>query len=91
MSERLFKFLLSELALVRVTCTRKNCNWTVEVPMENLARVAHSKCPMCDGMFDVDQLHSNPFSEFARAVEQLNKLSHRVTVEFVLPDQSPTA
>jgi hypothetical protein len=72
MSETLFKFLLSEVQAVRVTCQHKQngqvCGATVEVPLSQLDKV--QTCPVCGNSF-VDKSYNNNFSRFARSVEDV--------------------
>lgn len=83
MSERLFKFLLSELETVRITCVKEQCGFTIESSVANLPKVAELICPFCKTAFDPDRVLSG-----LMAVPQLAKLSHRLKIEFVLPDPS---
>jgi predicted Zn finger-like uncharacterized protein len=50
MSETLFRFLLSEMKTLRITC--KNCKAAAEAPLEKLAaRDAPMRCPVCGEYF----------------------------------------
>jgi hypothetical protein len=98
-SETLFKFLLSELATVRIKCKGtqqdgKPCKTILEIARDRLANffvVDGCKCPKCSTPFvfkkddGVSQSHVNAFRLLAEAMDKLQSISDRVEVEFVLP------
>ena len=87
MSETLFKFLLSEVQAVRVTCQRlqngRPCGASVEVPLNQLGKVR--VCPACNNLF-IDDVHNSTFDAFSRIVEGMVGLKKSAAkVELVLP------
>lgn len=85
MSERLFKFLLSELSLVRIRCQSSECRGIVEVPIEELGIKYHSgRCPLCNQVLQAPG--QNHLVALANAMQALAKQKDHVQVEFVLPD-----
>lgn len=92
MSETLFKFLLSEVRAVRITCRREfsgaPCGGTVEVPVARLHRV--KTCPVCGEDFLKDSA-ARLFADLRHAVENVAGLgAGEPGVELVLPG-GPTA
>ena len=90
MSEKLFKFLLSEITLVRVHCRNDVCGGVIEIPIEKLGTVFRNcSCPLCHRQFDQGNWHGdNLLMIFAEAVKRLNGIKDKVGLEFVLPDTS---
>lgn len=93
MSEKLFKFLLSELSTVRLVCKDKSCGAITEMTLEKLrTRFSQSDpcCPVCRAEFGdpATSSTSNPLRDFAQAVRALQARQQFVEVEFVLPDKS---
>jgi hypothetical protein len=86
MSETLFKFLLSEVKLVRVTCRHKmddgsECGGVVEVPIEKLAKVI--KCPVCDNHYAHNY---SPFAVLGKNLQDAVALEvSAAKLEFVIP------
>lgn len=89
MSERLLRFLLQELTLVRIRCLSAACKGrvAVEVPVADLPKkYERPKCPFCNAdlaIFTGDG--SNAFAALAKALQDLAALDKLVAVEFVLP------
>jgi hypothetical protein len=85
MSEKCFKFLLSELKNVRIRC--HTCQAVVEIPIEQLhQRFSSGFCHVCQTSLQPPQ--SNGFYHLAEAIRKLVPLEEIVTVEFMIPDQS---
>lgn len=90
MSERLFKFLLSELKLIRIRCKYESCNAVVELPISDLETMPEiANCPVCKrAILPYPELPKDlvRFSDFARAVRVLGNPKNPADIEFVLPD-----
>jgi hypothetical protein len=74
MSEKLLKFLLSELQTVRIICHAENCGVVTELPLAILAQRQEKKeprCPHCNASFDPGKTEKDFLIEFAKAVQQL--------------------
>ncbi|HZY85540.1 MAG TPA: hypothetical protein VFE78_11970 [Gemmataceae bacterium] len=90
MSEKLIRFLLSELGTIRIICHNKvhptgpECGGIVEVPLAKLGSV--DKCPLCKEGFRGDTDSIDRFGDFALAVGRLKEQTERYGLEFVLPD-----
>lgn len=90
MSEKLLRFLLSELKTVRVLCKDAACGAITEMPIGKLDAMLRAKqcaCPVCGRSFlsppDVGQ---NYFAMLAIAIAGLAAIKSNVEVEFVLLD-----
>ena len=90
MSERLFKFLLTELKTVRLICP--HCTGVIEVSVKELGKRFDSNpaCPLCSKPFVTmepgpDKL-STALGRLADAILELQHDKRAVKVEFVLPD-----
>lgn len=89
MGETIFKVLLGELKVVRLTC--RHCNVAIEMSLDKLERAFSGdhggdpgSCPYCGGkVLDDDRV----LGDLAKAVNAAQKLSN-LTCEFVLPDPS---
>lgn len=90
MSEKLLKFLLRELSVVRVVCHHANCKNVVETTIDRLDRVfAAGACPVCHQAYGTaDEGH---LLALAKAVRGLAGMKDRLDVEFVLPDKEATS
>lgn len=86
MSERLLKFLLGELKIVRLVCQKAGCGAVVEVSVERLAVALQAgQCPVCRAAYvGVGQ---ESLIALARALHDVTLLRDTVQVEFVLPDR----
>lgn len=85
MSEKLFRFLLSELKTIRIIC--KGCHGIIELPPGKIAhQLAAVQCPLCRVSFG----HSENYqlAKLAEAIHELSKPDAPVTVEFLIPDKS---
>jgi hypothetical protein len=95
MSEKLLRFLLTELGLVRVRCFGKlngePCPMVYEVPIDQLGMAfADNKCPRCNQSYECSEGQSdNILKQFCTTVGILRRLCAKkkfFDVEFVLPD-----
>lgn len=85
MSEKLFKFYLSELNIIRIRCMNTGCGLVSEVPLADLDRFFRSgECPHCRG--PVKDGDKNRLVELAQAVRGLKAIEKTVQVEFVIPE-----
>ena len=92
MSEKLFRFLLHELGIVRIRC--KACEGVVEVPIEKLGTQFKSiQCPLCraDLAWQNASLPPgyNPLKELASVAKYFAAVKDRVEIEFTVPDPKP--
>ena len=87
MSRKLFAFLLSELKTVRLICKNPKCGGVTELTVERLGTKFFDKaeCPLCRAEFFGDRQVLNPLLQLARTVQEIQKRSAVVEVEFVLP------
>jgi predicted Zn finger-like uncharacterized protein len=86
MSERLFRFQLSELKTARLVCGQ--CKAVVEVPMDKLALQSQPmRCSVC-GQYFTDHEQGNHLHDFARAVQFIVGMADKVHVEFTIPDKT---
>jgi hypothetical protein len=89
MSEKLLRFLLSELKLVRLLCKKDGCvGGVVELPLNRLT-VIRGGCPLCGNPFHLTmpaQEFTNPLTMFAKSAEWLEMQRDNFAVEFVLKD-----
>jgi hypothetical protein len=93
-SEKLFRFLLSELEVIRICCTVPNCGGVAEMKVEKLKSSKHMAfvCPVCGNGT------SSAHAAGAGVSDALDKLGDAIglmkstgkandfVVEFVLPD-----
>jgi hypothetical protein len=97
MSEKLLRFLLSELSIVRVRCKHKEndgrtCGFVSEVPIGRLATVP-LQCPACSKEHKLNPPRiyvegtESPFSLLQKAVELVGGAGDKFEVEFVLPGE----
>lgn len=83
MSEKLFKFLLSELKTVRFRCVK--CGTVTEMDIDKAeVRLQDPRCPVCKEAWGT--VDPNHFVNFAAAVRGIRGRTDVVEVEFVLPD-----
>lgn len=88
MSEKLIKFLLSELKTVRVHCRHKGCGAIIEIPTADLGRkFGGGHCPICQQLLQLPG-DNNGFIQLAEAVKNLTGAKSNVEVEFALPEKS---
>jgi hypothetical protein len=89
MSEKLFKFLLSELTKVRILCHNPTCGAVTELDMDQLdhffPKTLHAMCPVCRQA--VMSQEENYLGMLAAAVRGLKGKRDRVEIEFVIPDK----
>jgi hypothetical protein len=90
MPEKLLKFLLDELQIIRVTCKSPVCGATVETTIKKAQEAFPCKCPVC-GKDYVDGAITSPVSKLAAVLVQLAAMKKEVRIEFVLPDLAPIA
>jgi hypothetical protein len=90
MSEKLLKFLLTELKMVRIICKNKDCGAVVELPVDRLENSFKDfKCPLCrEGIRDQTN-REDPFDLLGRAIRKFNepRVREHIEVEFVLPER----
>ncbi len=98
MSEKLFKFLLSEITLIRLRC--KFCGGVSEMSIERLGDLLKAgKCPFCPQQFHDKQDWLSSFTQatststsavavFAECLKLLKIINDRVEIEFSLPDKT---
>jgi hypothetical protein len=80
-SEKLFRFLLSELKTIRVICKNGVCGAIVEVPVDQAIKTfRNDQCPVCHKSFVPASIMS-----LAIAIQELNQKKDEVDVEFVIP------
>jgi hypothetical protein len=85
MSEKLLKFLLTELDIVRIRCGK--CQAVIEMPVTNLGKsFGPFTCSCCNTPFYMPGT-GDPFGSLSRAIAQLASMTN-IQVEFVLPDKS---
>lgn len=91
MSEKLLKFLLSELRTIRICCKGKRlngaeCGAVFEFRLEHLSAAFPNKCecPFCQTTFQAATAE-HPFRLLSESLERLAKLK-TLEVEFVMPD-----
>jgi phage FluMu protein Com len=92
MSEHLLKFLLSELATIRIRCAA--CSSVIEVDYKGLgAYFTENKCPACKTAF-APRHRLNTVTTVADFLKTLHAVmdmgrffQEQITVEFVLPGQ----
>ena len=89
MSERVFKFFLSELQIVRIICMRGGCGGAVELPINKLYKAGSAKCPICEESLNpTPHASTNAFGKLKQAIEEAVQAKDTFAIEFVLPDQS---
>jgi hypothetical protein len=86
MSEKLFKFLLSELACLRIRC--QQCGGVAEIPSAKFTTPQRGlRCPGCGNAF-VQQQNANAadlITALGQAIEALRVAG--LDPEFVIPDR----
>jgi hypothetical protein len=93
MSEKLMKFFLDELTIVRLVCTKNECGGVIEVPMKALAIGGKEfSCPGCRERFNTMLAKAletlEPLTMLGCAAQCLEGQNARFKVQFVLPDKS---
>lgn len=88
MSEHVFKFLVSELGVVRVVCKSPQCGAVTELPVERItSKLESGQCPVCRvDLFGLGLGVRNPLVQLADAIVHLQRYTKALEVEFVLPD-----
>jgi predicted Zn finger-like uncharacterized protein len=85
MSEKLFRFLLSELETVRVKCLQ--CQTVFEVRTDQIAATfPESKCPVCRKMLGAIPSVSG-FTHLSEAIRQFKADAASVQIEFTIPEK----
>jgi hypothetical protein len=90
MSEKLFRFLLSELTIIRVCCLNPVCKGVIEIPLDKL-RTMFPKCccPLCRQQFHQPYDDGSHLLEWlGKAIEELKAIKDKVEIEFSLPDKT---
>ncbi len=85
MSEKLFKFLLSELSTVRIICG--SCGVVTETSIDKLESVFKGgQCPSCKASISppLENIEAGALGKLSQAIRLLGK--ENLKVEFVLPD-----
>jgi hypothetical protein len=81
MSEKLLKFLASELMGVRVHCPNKKCGTVVELSLKRLEKgLEDADCPACGTLFDGQGL-----KRLGEALHGFADPKAGLKVEFVIP------
>lgn len=89
MSEKLFRFLVSEIKSMRVICKNKDCGTVLEIPLKKLEDGrGEIQCPVCKNWLQKGGINCH-LSDLAAALDRFSKLDY-VDVEFTLPDVSKT-
>ncbi len=84
MSENLFRFLLSELGMIRVRCL--HCKSVVEVATDQLkATFKGDHCPVC--RHPLSGATESPFTLLQEALTNFKANADRVEIEFALPSK----
>jgi hypothetical protein len=96
MSEKLFRFLLSELEIIRIRCTIANCSGVVEMKVVNLKTAQHMRfvCPVCGngsssaGSAGIRASGPDALGDLGDAIDTLKSTAqaNHFEVEFVLLD-----
>jgi len=95
LSEKLFKFLLSELSIIRVECQK--CKGVAEVALSGLTKAIKEEanqnclCPFCGHDFYRVDLKCGPLHELVHAINTLAGYTGQVQIQFVLKDQANPA
>lgn len=91
MSEKLFRFLLSEIRTVRLVCQNPECGGVAEVPITRMGNTpAVNECRICSRHYFSGQLeHNNPIMKLAAAIRELQDKTTDVKIGFSLPDSTP--
>jgi hypothetical protein len=88
-SRKLLAFLLSELKTVRILCKKEGCRGIIEVSIEDLpGKLDGCQCPFCKTSFRL--ANEDNFALLAKAIGNLARISDKVDVEFILPDNATT-
>jgi hypothetical protein len=95
MSEKLLRFLLSELETIRIKCKGKHrtgtdCDFVFEVSSGRLSFMP-VECPVCAQNYKLrngfNSGDGSPFYLLWATLEELRKSGDQFEVEFVLPDK----
>lgn len=85
MSERILKILLSELAIIRLTCA--HCKIVIEATPTQLGRILseEGKCPFCpQPICHPLGPSNNGFTTLAKGLDQISALKDQAEIAFVL-------
>lgn len=88
MSERLFKFFLSEVKRVRLVCQSQRCQAVADVPLDLLRQgSATLECRFCGNkFFPKYEGETSPLAQLGEVMRYLQDRSESVKVEFSLPE-----
>jgi len=95
MSETVLKFLLSELATIRIVCKKPGCGKIVEMPLADLVPANQARvfltCPFCGTGYDPTGQGVSRLHLLAVGLARVQELADQklVDVEFVLPAEKP--
>ena len=84
--------MLSELRTIRLVCRKKDCQTTIEIPLDKITRAnANGSCPSCGTEFSVGYGHeaekNHPLHALADALRNLKYMDgENFAVEFPLDD-----
>lgn len=89
MSEKLFKFLLSELKTVRLVCNNPRCGAVIELTVERMrAKCEFAQCFVCkEDFFGPHGSQLNPLTKLADAILEMQKHTKAIEIEFVMPEE----
>ncbi len=92
MSEKILKFLLTELVAVRLKCKSKACGGVFELPIDKLEdRFRRLACPLCGNIIRKDDQTQEDelFSMLGQVVRRFKEghIKDKIEVELVLPDK----
>ncbi len=87
MSEKLFRFMLSELKFVRLLCQKPDCGSVTEVSLEKLRNGAAAwTCGGCGQNYFSGAAHTeSPISHFAKSIQAMQDERNGFKIEFALP------
>lgn len=86
MSEKITRYLLSEIKTIRVVC--KRCKGVVETSIENASDALSGQltCRFCNADFEKpDHSRYNPFKHLEMIAEAFEKMEPDIEVQFVFP------
>ena len=91
MSEKLFRFLLSELDIIRIRCVVGNCSGVIEMSVKNLKGTHKAiACPVCGTSFSSENPVTAPglLEELGNVLERVKAASQRdkFEIQFIVPE-----
>ena len=90
MSEKLFRFFLSEVKKLRLVCQNPSCGSATEVSLSRLRHgdVTH-ECRVCGTRYfpKLDSSSLSPLARLAAALEDLEERTENLKVELAVPDR----